>query len=486
MKKYNINLRTIPIVRSVINIEGIDRLLIPFSAIKIPFILLFLLLTAVSCEKLVEADDPDSQIGTEQVFEDLQSANAALSGLYSGLFTSSLISGGSDGTGALLGTYTDDLDCYYVNNNSGALELYQNQQIPTNPMIEKTWNTAYQQIYAANSIIIGVSNSLSLAAEDKNRIKGEALLVRSLIYLYLQQIYQEIPYTETTDYQINSHLSKLSGEALLQKLEADLNLAISLLSDTYRNAERIYPNKKVAELLLAKVYLLEQKWVLAEQLAGNIIQNPLYQLEQDITKVFKKGGKHILWQLKPLNSGDSTKEASLYYFSGAAPNAYALSTSLINSFSGSDLRKQAWMTPVTVSQNTWYRAAKYKNLSGNTDEYSIIFRLEEAYFIMAEALARQNRVTEALSYLNAIRQRAGTAPLTGTWSKDAFLQELLLEVRREFFAEMGQRFMALKRFDRLGDLATIKPNWKSYHTAWPLPQKELLLNANLNPQNQGY
>jgi hypothetical protein len=486
MEKYNINLRSIPIVRSVTNMNGIGRLIVPFAAKKVPFIFLFLLLTIISCDKLVEVDDPDNQIGTHQVFEDLQSANAALSGLYSGLLNSSVISGGSDGMGAVLGTYTDDLDCYYVNNNSGALELYQSQQIPTNPMIEKTWNTAYQQIYAANSIIMGVNGSMSLSTEDKNRIKGEALLLRSLISFYLQQVYQEIPYTETTDYQINSHLSKLTKEALLQKLDADLSLSISLLSDTYRNTERIYPNKKVAELLLAKVYILQQKWPQAEQLAGNIIQNPLYQLEQDITKVFKKGGKHILWQLKPLNSGDSTKEASLYYFSGAAPNAYALSTNLVNIFTPADLRKQTWIAPVTVSQNTWYRAAKYKNLSGNTDEYSIIFRLEEAYLIMTEALARQNRVTEALPYLNAIRQRAGIPPLTGSWTKDAFLQELLLEIRREFFAEMGQRFMALKRFDRLGDLANIKPNWKSYHTAWPLPQKELLLNANLNPQNPGY
>lgn len=478
MKKYTINTDPHYILRFI------NSWFFKARIISLTFLLLVFL--ATSCEKLVEIDDPTNQIGTVQVFEDLQTANSALAGLYSGIFTSSLISGGSDGVGAVLGTYTDDLDCYYTNNNSGALELYRNQQIPTNPMIEKVWNSSYQQIYAANSLITGVDNSHSLAQEDKDRIKGEALLIRSILYFYLQQIYDEIPYTTTTDYLVNSHLSKLSKEALLQKLEADLNTAVSLLQDTYQNTERIYPNKKVAELMLAKIYLLEQKWGLAEQLAGSIIQNSLYQFQQDITKVFNKEGKHILWQLKPLNFGDATKEASLYYFSGSAPNTYALSMDLVNMFGASDLRRQAWITPVTVSQNTWYRASKYKNLSGNSDEYSVVFRLEEVYLVMAEALAQQNKVTDALPYINAIKQRAGIPILNIGITKENFLQELLSETRREFFAEMGQRFLSLKRLNKLGSLSGTKPNWKSFHSAWPLPQKELLLNSNLNPQNSGY
>ena len=40
------------------------------------------LLMLTGCDKLVEVDYPSSQIGTEQVFADVQTANAALTGLY--------------------------------------------------------------------------------------------------------------------------------------------------------------------------------------------------------------------------------------------------------------------------------------------------------------------------------------------------------------------------------------------------------------------
>ncbi|MNL56219.1 SusD family protein [compost metagenome] len=66
------------------------------------------------------------------------------------------------------------------------------------------------------------------------------------------------------------------------------------------------------------------------------------------------------------------------------------------------------------------------------------------------------------------------------------LDEILLESRREFFTEHGHRFFDLKRTGRLNVLIGVKPNWKSYHDLWPLPQKELTLNPNMNPQNTGY
>ena len=159
------------------------------NKITIYFLSFLGLLLLAACENLVEVDSPTNQIGTAQVFEDLQTANAALAGLYAGLRDQSLITGGSYyGVGALLGSYADDLDCYFYDQN-GAVDISNNQQQQTNSNIETIWNTAYQQVYYANSIIYGAEHSTALAEGDKNRVKGEALLVRSLIYFYLQQIF---------------------------------------------------------------------------------------------------------------------------------------------------------------------------------------------------------------------------------------------------------------------------------------------------------
>lgn len=442
------------------------------------------LLFPAACDELVETDYPANQIGTIQVFEDTQTANAALGGLYAGLRDRSVLSGNNYGTGTLLASYTDELD-YYSNDQNGYMDIYHNQLQETNTVIASIWKTAYQHIYYANSIIYGTEHSTVLTDKDKGRIKGEALLVRSLLYFYLQQLFDDIPYTTSLDYEYNRRLSKTEAVALPEQLEVDLAEAIALSTDEYRDSERIYPNRKVAQLLLARIYLLRGEWSLAEQMAGTVLQSPLYQFQPDINAVFHKSGSHILWQLKPPNTGNSTQEASFYYFSNAAPNAYALTQDLVNAFADEDLRKQAWMAEVTFNGNTWYRPYKYKNRSNNTNEYSVVFRLEEVYFIMAEALARQNRFDEALPYLNATRERAGLTAFTSL-SGDDFIRELLAEKRREFFTEYGHRFSDLKRWGRLNSLSAVKPNWESYKSRWPLPQSELLLNPNLKPQNPGY
>jgi hypothetical protein len=108
------------------------------------------------------------------------------------------------------------------------------------------------------------------------------------------------------------------------------------------------------------------------------------------------------------------------------------------------------------------------------------------YLLLAEALAQQNKISEALPYLNTTRQRAGIASLILPISKETFLNEVLLENRKEFFTEMGHRFLDLKRLNQLNSLFPAKPNWKEFHKVWPIPQKDILLNPNLNPQNNGY
>lgn len=447
-------------------------------------IIFYFLQIFVSCEKLIEVDVPNNQIELGHVFQDTQTANAALSGLYAGLWDSSPLSG--DQTGRFLGTYVDDLDCYAITSIDGSYDLYQNKQIDSNPLIFSYWTNAYQKIYVANSIIEGVENSTSLPTLVKNRIKGEAMLIRSVLFFYMQQIFGDIPMPTTTDYKVNQSLAKTVSVEVLNKLVNDLNHVITLIPDDYRSTERIYPNRKVAQLMLAKVYMLQHKWIEAESILKNIYQSPLYQFQNDITKVFTKTSSHILWQLKPKNNGDGTKEAITYYFSGAAPNSYALSQNLMSSFSSGDLRKLNWTGTVTVGSSTWYRAEKYKNRTNNNSENSIVFRLEEVYLLLAETLIQQNKTYEALPFINATRQRAGLAALSDQYSQNQLMDELMMENRKEFFTEMGHRFFDLKRTGRLNTLVIAKPNWKDFHNLWPLPLKELQLNPNLKPQNTGY
>lgn len=444
------------------------------------------ILLLVSCEDLVEVDYPTDQIGNEQVFEDSRTAMAAMAALYVDIRDGSALSGNFSGTGALLGAYTDDMDCY-INDQNGTMDLYLNIQQESNTTVASFWSTSYEQIFCANSLIQGMEDANALLTEERNMIKGEALLLRSILYFYLERIYGDIPYTTSLDYEYNRNLDKTSSSELLDQLVIDLDQAITLLENDYRDAERVYPNKKVAELMLSKIYLTQGNYSEAETLARTILNSPLYNFQTDFFSVFEKSGDHVLWQLKPEQSGDPTREASFYYFMDAAPNNYALTDDLVNSFQPEDLRRQFWIDEVNLGDESWYRPFKYKNYAAgsNSNEYSIVFRLEEVYFILAESLLEQDRTGEALPYINATRERAGLTPLE-LQSKTDVLEALAAEKRREFFAEFGHRFLDLKRMGRLGRLQSIKANWTETDQLWPIPQSEMLLNPKLVPQNPGY
>lgn len=446
-----------------------------------------ILFGSVSCEKFIDTDLPYNQIGTQEVFTDTSSANAALAGLYAELWSNSIFSGDSSGSAAILGAYTDDLNCYSAYVQNGIVDLYNNVHIPTNSIIYNYWSRAYKHIYYANSIIKGVKESTSISQTQKDRLIGEATVIRSMIYYNLSQVFDDIPYTDTTDYVYNSQLKKVSKIQLMAILENDLKDVLNGLGDQYANQERIYVNKKVGELLLTKVFLSAEKWNDAELLLSQIIQSPLYTWESDLSKVFTKTGKHIMWQLKPANSTDATKEYLLYNFTTSLPTSFSLSDVLLNSFEAGDQRKQVWILPTVINQKTYFRPMKYKNpANANSTENSVVFRLEEAYLLHAESLANQNKISEAKNYVDKIRQRAGLASLPSGLSKDALLGKISDEFRHEFFAEMGHRFFHLKRMNKLDIIGLSKPNWKSFHKAFPIPERELLINPNLNPQNSGY
>ncbi|REC61832.1 RagB/SusD family nutrient uptake outer membrane protein [Chryseobacterium pennae] len=451
---------------------------------KIHYIILFIaMFCTAGCEKLIEVDIPNNQIDKETVFKDVQTANAALAALYAEVYKRSPIAGADLET--YLSAYTDELEDY-TSVASDSRDIFLNQQTDTNSIVYNVWAAAYKHIYTANSIMEGVTASPSIGNTDKNRLRGEALLIRSIMFFYLNQLYGDIPYPETTDYNINNTINKSPSAQVLSNIERDLIRVSELLQTDYRDIERIYPNKMVAKFLLAKVYIAKLEWNKAETILMEIRLSPLYQLETDINKVFQKAGKHILWQLKPHNNA-SLQQATAYYFTSSAPNTYAISAPLINSFQSNDLRLQNWIAPVTFNGKTYYRLEKYKNRNNtNTNEYAIIFRLEEVYLLLAEVLTHENKIAEALPYVNAIKQRAQLTPLAYPINKDSLLDEILLEDKREFFAETGHRFLDLKRNGKLNILLSVKPNWKTFHDFWPVPQKEILLNANLKPQNTGY
>lgn len=171
--------------------------------------------------------------------------------------------------------------------------------------------------------------------------------------------------------------------------------------------------------------------------------------------------------------------------------------------------KESTMSPWNASK-TGYTIRKMvdEKFDFNVQEYStcswVVFRLSEIYLNYAEASAELGKTTEALKYLNLIRERVGMPDVDAT--------NLMAKIRQERRIELcfeGHRYFDLRRWniassgagDALGILITPKtPDnkaftyktqviqhrvWQPALTVYPIPRSEIQKNPNIE-QNQGY
>lgn len=452
-------------------------------------VLMFIVLFLISaCEDNLTVEDPSGQIPHEHVFENEITATAAVTTLYAKLRDEVLLTGKILGLGVLKGMYSDELD-YYGFAGQPMETFYYHQVLASDMLVSEIWNGSYKLIYMSNSILNGLETSTGLTEEVKGQLRGEVLFFRAFIHFYIVNMFGDFPYITSTDYEINRLVDRTPKDQVYQAILLDLNEANSLLNDTDISGEHTRINKWTVKALLSRVYLYMEQWGQAENESSQIIgSSSLFNMESGIENEFLKESASTIWQLKPKIEGDNTDEGNSYQFSVGPPQVVALSPVLVNQMEEQDLRKVHWVKEVTDGANLWYAPNKYKESSntGTSLEYSKIFRLAEQYLIRAEARARQGNILGAKQDLDIIRERAGLLPTTAE-TPETVLEAILTERRFELFTEHGHRWFDLKRFNKANEvLAPLKPGWLPSNVLLPIPETEILMNPNLNPQNPGY
>jgi tetratricopeptide (TPR) repeat protein len=441
-----------------------------------------------SCDNFVDVDFPKNQLDSDRVFEEKGTANAAMTDIYSKIRDNGLLTGSPQGISMALGLYTDELD-YYGSSVNGLQAFFNNTLIAPNIDVATYWNDSYNQIYAANMVIEGTERSVKLPQADKEQLKGEALFVRAFVHTYLAGVFGNVPYVKATDPEVTLHVSRLPVTEVYNQAMADLNQAIVLLPENYVDDQRVRPNRYAAHALLARVALYAGQWDIASNEASAVLNNTeLYPYVNDPDLIFKKESTSTVWQLAPNDAGRNSLQGSAFIFTSKPPPLAALSPELMAAFEPGDLRKTKWTKAVSNATDTWYHAYKYqkRNNTGTTVEMSIVLRLGELYLIRAEARARAGELIGAKDDLNMIRATAGL-PETTALTQDELLAAILHERQVELFTEYGHRFFDLKRFGVINPvLSAVKNGWDDYDILLPIPQAELNLNPNLNPQNPGY
>lgn len=458
------------------------------NRIKTSIAIALIFISILSCDSFVESELPNNQLTGPAIFKDKITADAAMSNVYASIRNAGLLTGAEFGISNRLGCYADELD-FYGNVSNITNEFYNNSLLPLNQGIQVYWNTSYNQIYMVNAVYEGVAASNTIPTEDANRLKGEALFTRALLHFYLVNLFGDIPYIATTNYQTNSSVTRKPTPEVYDKIIEDLTTALNLVPENYYGTGRARPNKATVNALLARSYLYMGLWAEAANAASAVLnQTGLYTNEPDMQKVFLKACPETIWQLPPHPEGRNTFEAATFTVLAAPPNSIALTQELIDIFSDNDLRKMFWISSITGNSQTYYFAHKYKqnNPGATSTEYSIIFRLAELYLIRAEARANQGEIISALEDLNHSRQKAGLEELIGL-DQQQLLIEIASERRKELFTEFGHRFFDLKRTNTINNtLGASKPGWNNTDQLFPIPENELSANPNLLPQNPGY
>lgn len=447
--------------------------------------ILVFILALSSCSDFVEVDPPQNILISEQIFDNPTTVESALANIYFKIREQGMVSG-RIGLSTLMGAYSDDLDYYGF--NADFLQLYNHNVTATNTTILGWWSSAYNLIYSTNDIIAGVENSTSLNEADKERFRGQALFIRAYVHSLLVSIFGDIPYITTTDYLVNGSASRLSIDLVFENLITDLISAVNLLEGTQVTGERVLPSQSAALALLARVYLYNENWELAESTSSQLIG--MHNLESNVENVFLKESDETLWQLKPGENPRNTQEANELIIQFIPGQQYGLTNSFMSAFEPGDLRQANWTGSITNTEGTITLnfAHKYKALLSETEtmEYSIVFRLSEQYLIRSESRAHLGNIVGSQQDLNTIRNRAGLSNTTASNMTD-LLEANLKERRVELFTEHGHRWFDLNRTGTAGSaLSLVKPNWQPSDILFPIPESELEINPNLLPQNTGY
>jgi hypothetical protein len=154
------------------------------------------------------------------------------------------------------------------------------------------------------------------------------------------------------------------------------------------------------------------------------------------------------------------------------------SGSLVAAYSATDARRV--LSTSVDSRLRYYRAA-------TDDDNVLLLRLAEVILNRAEALVERNTgadLTDAVTFLNVIRNRAGIGAYSGAVTQTAVRDEIFLQRRLELAIE-GHYFFDLVRTGRAATVLT-SPIWNNNQALLPIPLREINASGGVLAQNPGY
>ncbi|MEW5916851.1 MAG: RagB/SusD family nutrient uptake outer membrane protein [Gemmatimonadota bacterium] len=432
-----------------------------------------LLGAAVACDSTLTVE-PMNEVEEGQAIVDVGSARAALAGLYDALQSGSYYGGDYNFLGELASDNSD-----HVGTFTNYADIDQHVTAADNSDIEGMWDAIYDGIGRANTLIAKVGNVTTLDEDERDDMIGQAHFMRALHYHNLVRYWGGVPVRT----QPPPNIAELATTArstvaeVYTQILQDLSQAAQLMSDDDRTRKA---SLGAVDALRSRVELYRGNWAAAEA-AANAVYARGYTLAAEFDDLFTASGNDTPEDI--FRTSFTATEFNLvgfYYLSKSFGGRWELAptTDLRDAFEPGDERL-AWS--ILVDSRRRIYAAKYPTSVGDEDLH--VIRFGEVILNKAEALARQNRLGEAVTEYNKLRTRAGVSPhVLGT---DVTTQTEVLtaiwEERRKELAFEADRWPDLVRTQR----ATTILNIPVFRTLFPIPQNEIDVAPRL-VQNPGY
>lgn len=452
---------------------------------KISLLLIAITLGLSSCSDYLEVENPNA-IQSDKYFSSEIDVQKAVAGIYNAIRSNSCLGETSD-------LYSEERsdNAGRTDNQSAAGTPFQFTNftlVPTNPEMKNHWNALYTVVSRANYVLSSIDDEAIRFTDEKNRAiyKSEALFLRALAYFHLVRKWGDVPMVtrfmtsypdiEASTFRVEKGLVyQQIVEDLSEALKADLpqiqgaagkgrtcKAAINgLLGQVYLTMGSVLTNDKPANFTKAKQYL---EAAYGMRTFGQLSEVP-YADVFDVTK--KNSNPEIIFQIV-YRQGDQNYYSNLAFRNqsiGETANSKRPSTGrgffvnpdLVNDYETGDIRKDFSVKWADHSSAKAWFITKYRDASETAgvngwggNDY-ILMRYADIILMLAEVNERLGNTTEAISYLNQVRARAGlsdyaTADANSSYhAKYPTLKLAILHERRAELAFENHRLFDLLR-----------------------------------------
>lgn len=468
----------------------------------------FMMLTSVvSCNKFLNKD-PYNQKDDETAIYNYSSAKYALYGTYNTLQHYGYYGRNQ----VVIGDASTENGIISPNNSNRFIAQAQWSLTVSSADLSDFWEKAYEAINQTNRLLEATA-TLDMTEAEKANITSQALALRALCHFdlvkYFAQTYKGNEAQPGVPYMKKSIIYEKPGRNTVKEVYEfavkDLQDAITAFGNANMSSSEYeqpyYINVWAAKAILARVYMTQLDYASALPILKDIVENSGYKL-MDVEKYTSAwygphaslGKTEFMFSIRNVADDYGATSALGYIYAQSGYGDIRVPKQLTAIYTENDIRRKVLFIQGTGTQTDWVFMNKYAGYANTTGLCDVpVVRLSDVYLMYAEACAYSSDKTNAIKYLDGIRQRADAEAIATpeTISYEDLQKAIFLERRKELAFE-GHYLFDLKRH-QMSINSGYKSNGTFYTTieypseklAMPIPQAEVDANKNM-VQNPGY